>query len=184
MKIQKKGFTLIEVLVVVAIIAVMSAVVLAMVSPSRVKKELENQSRILSTDIRALQRSVLTGAVPPSFPEETVLCGMGVHRSDDGYTLYAITRDDADSVTSNGCRGTYSRTFSGPTTLIQEKSMKAGVTMSNVDDMYFEAPNAIMYKGGGITNDTLEYSLEKDSYTYHVCVEGGIRVKEQYSNSC
>jgi prepilin-type N-terminal cleavage/methylation domain-containing protein len=61
MKYQKKGFTLIEVVVVVAIIAIMSAVIFSSVSSGRSQSAVDAATRTLVNSIRELQQYALTG---------------------------------------------------------------------------------------------------------------------------
>lgn len=61
MKHQKKGFTLIEVVVVVAIIAIMSAVIFSNVNSGRSQSAVDAATRTLANAIRELQQYSLTG---------------------------------------------------------------------------------------------------------------------------
>ncbi len=58
---KKKGYTLVEVLVVIAIIGIASAITLASVSGGRVKKQVEGDARRLAGALREVQNNALAG---------------------------------------------------------------------------------------------------------------------------
>ncbi len=66
---RQKGFVLIEVLMVITIIGILSAVAIPRLDQTLAERELDNSARILASDLRYLQQICLNTAPNDLFPQ-------------------------------------------------------------------------------------------------------------------
>jgi prepilin-type N-terminal cleavage/methylation domain-containing protein len=136
----RKGFTLIELVVVIAIIGIVSALMLTALSASRNSSELESSATEVITALREAQNYALTGR------EISVDCN-----------LYRMSFNGSDYILKNTGTG------AGTCTLLQDYKLKNGVTFVGSSNVDFEAPHAI--KTGA-----LSVGLTKGGKNYYVCI--------------
>lgn len=141
-----RGFTTLELLTVIAIIGIMSSVLFVSLSPQKTSKELENAARQFTTDVKALQRSVLNGTSPSGVTE--IVCGHGIYTNGTNeYKLFVKTK--TSDAGGNCLDVSYSRNFS-PGDEYRTQTFDSGVTITPTPtrSLYFQVPNAKVYGGG------------------------------------
>ncbi|NCU41477.1 MAG: prepilin-type N-terminal cleavage/methylation domain-containing protein [Candidatus Moranbacteria bacterium] len=168
------GFTLIEVMAVIAIISIMSSILFVSFDGPRKQTYLDNAGRQFITDLRFVQQSALSGTVPSGITGS--ICGHGLHRTSlGGYQFFVIEK----SKVSNDCTGTYSRTYDPLRGELygEIKVFERGVTLGTASDMYFETPHASVYYNNNILTGNA-YVLNLDSENFSVCVTSSGNIKE------
>ena len=169
-----RGFTLIEVMAVIAIISIMTAILLVSFDGTKKQTNLDNASRQFVTDLSFLQKSALSGTVPPGVTGS--VCGHGLHRTGSGgYEFFVIEKSEV----SNDCTETsYSRTYdSSRDSIYGTKVFEKGVILENsAQDLYFEVPHAKVYYNNSIAN--APYTLSLDGENLSVCVTASGEIKE------
>ena len=167
-----RGFTLIEIMAVIAIISIMTAILLVSFDGTKKQTNLDNASRQFVTDLSFLQKSALSGTVPPGVTGS--VCGHGLHRTNSGgYQFFVIEK----SKVSN-CTGAYLRTYdSSRGSIYGTKVFEKGVALENsAQDLYFEVPHAKVYYNNSIAN--APYTLSLDGESLSVCVTASGEIKE------
>lgn len=148
---EKKGFTLIELMVVVAIFAIMAGVAFSHIASTRGNVELETAANELVAAIRETQNYALTGKLG----DESDVCSgyvfaPGVPAS-NSYTISASNPDD--------CSFSISKEIGG------------SVVVASGGAITFNAPHADKIPPG-----MTDIVLEKNGSNYHVCVNGAGRI--------
>lgn len=157
-----RAFTLIEMLVVMAIVGIMTAVVVVSFGSGRTEKELETNAREFASAVREAQNYALTGK---QAVEGGSACAFSVTWTDS--STYKL-----GSTPSGSCEAT-------PTSLVNY-SLKNGVTMNNFGTISFKLPWAAVVSGGGS-----QVIFSKSSGTYSVCINTEGKITDQVgSSSC
>lgn len=158
----KKGVTLIELVTVMAIISIGTAIVLVSLSGSRAEKELEAEARKVAAIIKEAQNYSLTG-------KNTASCVP---------IAPSTTKSNRLTVTPNGNSYALSGCNSAAYTLGYDIIFSGG-TVNYVD---FSVPH------GAVTFDvataTGRITLSKSGRTYSICIGTGGLVEEKSGSSC
>ncbi len=167
-----RGFTLIEVMAVMAIVGVMSAMVFTSLRSGKEQKSVEGEARKVAAAIREVQNYALTGKqIGGSVP-----CRFGVE---------ALTAGDAQikSKESHRTGASCSSGASIPAT-ISIITLSNGVIFANdLDyDFFFTVPRGELDPNGNVTPIGLR--LSKGATTYSVCVYPGGQVKDVSGAVC
>ncbi len=171
---QKKGFTLIEVLVVVAIIGIASAIILVSIGNGRTQKQVEGDARRLVGMLREIQNDALSGkqvvlgriscafVFPPSASAETIISP--TYRYRNGASCASTLSDDLPSL-----------------------NLTPGVSISVANaGVSFVVPWGEVWDGSLTARlaSTVQYTLVKSGVTWSVCVYPGGRIEEIAGASC
>ncbi len=163
-----RGFTLVEVMITMAIIGVMSVVSLGTISGSRGNKDIEANARILMTTIREAQNYALTGknirgmcGAKPCVPYSFKVSASG--------SAYVLEQSSIDAP------AVFAGTASTLLNAVTVNSTNGGVV--------FTVPRGEPSKGTGgaelVGSDVVDFSVSKDGKTSHVCVYPLGRVEEK-----
>jgi prepilin-type N-terminal cleavage/methylation domain-containing protein len=136
---NKKGFTLIEVLVVCAIVGIMSAVILVMMSSgNRQKNEVQVAAREVAAAVREAQNYALNGK------NASASCGnQYTFIPSNGYASYSIT----------GC-------------VTANYTLKNGVVFTTGDTVRYDTPHAGMTPNSTVTITVSKNSITKNVCVY------------------
>jgi prepilin-type N-terminal cleavage/methylation domain-containing protein len=96
-KVNQRGFTVVEMIIVLAIIGVISSIVIFNVNTERQNSALFRTAQKLSLDLRRAQNFALSSK---TYKTSGVPCGWGIHFNGTGSTSYVIF---ADSAVSSNC---------------------------------------------------------------------------------
>ncbi len=137
---REKGFTLIEMLVVVFIVGIMSVLVFANYRDNRDKYELYQAAQKLESDIRKMQNMAINGVEIPGICSTANTChGYGIYinfADGNSYILFADKNNDQDY--DNGIDGIY-----------ETVQMPSKVSFNNVDpnplNIFFRPPDPNTY---------------------------------------
>lgn len=142
------AFTLIEVLVVLAILSIMSSVLLFDYSSGRVTQELEGTAREVASAFREAQNYALTGyqGVASTNP-----CRFVVAWSGSAYTTTYWYKDGSGACTLS--------------TVLRSYTLGSGVVFSGTGNFYFTLPHASVSFAGA----SLPVALSKAGSNYVVC---------------
>lgn len=151
---NKKAFSLVELMVIIGIIGIMSSVVIVSLQRGRVEKELETSAREVSAAIREAQNNALTGKSASS------TCS-------DYYFTYIAGSTYTVGGSPNSCPST-------------SYALKNGVTFESGGSFYFRIP----FGGVELVTPLDEFPvdiklLKGDDSEYHICVNGAGAVTEQ-----
>jgi prepilin-type N-terminal cleavage/methylation domain-containing protein len=83
---QQQGFTLVEMIVVIAIIGVMMAFSIPNFTLAKRQGQVQAVQRELASDLRLAQTTTLSQHVDPAHPNNTNSMGLSIHR--DGYVVF------------------------------------------------------------------------------------------------
>ena len=135
---MNKGFTLIEILVVLAIIVIITGIVIFNVGLERQNSALLRSAQKLSLDLRRAQNYSLSSKV---FNTLGVPCGWGVHFNGVGSTNYIIF---ADLATSADCSNRDFLRASNGSEDFETVNLESGITISSLSssltDIVFTPP--------------------------------------------
>jgi len=139
---MNKGFTLIEMIVVLAIIVIITGIVIFNVGTERQNSALLRSAQKLSLDLRRAQTFGLASKV---FKTTGVPCGWGVHFNGAGSTSYITFADLASS--ANCSDRDFVRAGNGSEDF-EVANFEAGVSISslsnNLSDVVFSPPEPIV----------------------------------------
>jgi type II secretory pathway pseudopilin PulG len=147
---NKKAFSLVELMVIIGIIGIMSSVVIVSLQRGKVEKELETAAREVSAAIREAQNNALTGK---SASSSDPIC------TQYDFTYYANANYSVGTVGGLGCP-------------LVGYTLKNGVTFASSGSFSFSIPFGNISSGASI-------QLTKNSSSYYVCVSTGGAVTEQ-----
>jgi prepilin-type N-terminal cleavage/methylation domain-containing protein len=158
-----RAFTLIEVMVVVAIIGIMAGIVIIPLGNGRIERELEANAREFVGVVREAQNYALTGrqAVAGTDP-----CRFHMSWSGSNYTLTYWYKDAGGTCNQTSPMAAY--------------TLKNGVVFGNSDTLYFTLPHANLDFSTGSRGAT----LTKQSISHIACVYADGRISDQSGASC
>lgn len=177
------GFTLLEVLVVVAIIGIMTSVAFVSVQRGKIDKEVSAAAEQVASAIREAQNYALSGK-QPSTTETT--CGFGFRRIN--LTRYNIFYNHTTASLSTCAdvpkiydTAIASSNFTGIT--LPNGVLFNGTT--SVQRMYFSIPFGMMFNNDGSSLVSIKrFLVYKDTIYYAICVNPGGFVEVRKGNSC
>lgn len=165
---KKRGFTLVELMVVMAMTAIMISVTIVSLSGSRDKKAVESEARKFAAVVREAQNYALTGK---QFVSGRVTCSVGIGdiTSDEaGYEVLYFYRSGADC------------TISPSQVTFATNTLSNGVHFSSTTSAF----NFAVPRGETGLGSTLRIGLNKGSVMYSVCVYPTGRVEDVSGASC
>ncbi len=132
------GFTLIEMLVVLAIIIIITGIVIFNVGSERANAALERSAQNLSLDLRRVENYALSAK---EFKNSGAPCGWGIHFNGAGSTSYIIF---ADTASSPDCSNRdFKRAADGSEdfeTVNLDGGIQIGVLSAGLSDVVFSPP--------------------------------------------
>lgn len=170
---HRRGFTLIEIMVVMAIIGIVTAVTIVSFGSGKERKAVEGQARKVAAAIREMQNYALTGKqigtnVPCKFGPGSILT------SDVTFGLMYTYR------TGTSCSAGMSASTIIPGMIM---SLENGVTFaSDSNEFFFTVPRGELDPNGNLP--PIDIQLSKGSTTYSVCVYPGGQVKDVAGTTC
>lgn len=136
------GFTLIEILIVLAIIIIITSIVIFNIGSERQNSALFRSAQKLSLDLRRAQTYTLSSKV---FKTQGVPCSWGIHFNGVGSTNYIIFADSASAV--NCSDRDFIRASSGSEDF-ETINLESGIIISglsnNLSDVVFTPPDPIV----------------------------------------
>ncbi len=154
-----QAFTLIEMVIVIAIVGIMTSIIVVSLGNGRTQREVETNAREFASVLKEAQNYALTGKQVGS----GVVCSFNVTWSGSAYHL--------DAVAKNGSACT------GSSTLVATYALKQGVVFQSSGSISFSLPWAVT------TAKTIQ--LTKSTSTHTVCLNsGGSVVDYAGSNAC
>lgn len=160
-RLTRKGFSFLELMTVIAMVGIMTAVTLVSLNKSRSEKDVEVAARVVAGALHEAQNYALTGENASSS------CG-GMY-----WFKYKITGDSDYEI--SGC-------------LSAKYTLPKNITFNEVGSIYFTTPHADIYGADGNllfaqdpykTAGYLDITLKKDSSEYHVCLYPAGDIKEK-----
>lgn len=156
---ERHGFSLMEVVMVIAIIAIMTAIGLIAVQSTRSKTALEAAANEVMASLRETQNYALTGKLG----NETEKCS--------GYRFQSVANTDRYSIAGQASAGS-TCSFS-----VNQK-LSGGVTFNGVYSETFSVPH------GNVSNASLTIGLSRGGNNYYVCVNGAGRITKGPTTGC
>lgn len=167
----KKAFSLIELIIVIAIVVIMTAVLFVNRNSGRASSDVKNVSRQVAAQIRALQNEALNGK---SVGSQNV-CWYGF-KTTNGSKAYSIEYSDCTVAVPPA-----NPNISGTQTVDLSKK-RVSFSGTNADMVLsFESPRGNVY--GGVKK-TIGITSEDGSVTNFVCVSAAGIVTEQTTIPC
>jgi len=157
---QKNGFTIIEMIVAVAIISIMAVLILANYNQGRSQLSVDGVAQALMVDLRQAQSMALAGAL--------------TNGKYGGYGIYSVSTTQYDlffneNIENNGCQKDgfeYSNSGSNGL-LIKRVSLPNNITISfnnnNVNNVFFAPPQPKTCIGNDANNESMTISLTDNS---------------------
>ncbi|MFZ3031732.1 MAG: prepilin-type N-terminal cleavage/methylation domain-containing protein [Candidatus Moraniibacteriota bacterium] len=175
---RQRAFTLIEILIVIAIITIFATVILIDSSQGRVRRETENAGREMESAMRVAQNYALTGrkVVDDAIPTTALPCYFMV-RWDGGLSSYAITYIYKNT-SSDACSP------SGPSFVLATYALKSGVTFNTTGSFYFSLPHANIFDGSGAITTSKGVIMEKVGIRQIACIYAGGRIERASGSTC
>ncbi len=170
----KKGFTLIEIVIVIAIIGIASSIVLVTVSNGRTRAQVEGDARRLSGMLRELQNNALSGE---QIVSGRISCGFSLPPSAASAITIVPTY-----LYRNGA--TCATTLSG---VLPTFSFSPGVSLSAANGgVRFVVPWGKVWDGTGAAPlaAPVQYTLAKSGVVWSVCVYPEGRIEEAAGAGC
>lgn len=143
-RIRTPGFTLIEVVIVIAIIGITSALVLVTLSGQRQARNLERAAREVMATLREAQNYALSGRAG-AINENNTYYGVNINAG----VSYSV-------VSSSGTIGSY--------------TLKNGATFTSASLVRFLLPRGDVYIGGTALSGSHRISLTNAGLNRHLCV--------------
>ena len=169
---KNRGFTLLEVVIVIAIMGILSMITLVSWSQSRTEKDVELAVREFQAIMRQAQGNAMVGKMDPNNPNNTPceyrLLTVG---NSAPYTQYKLAYKYKNGPTCSGGLQT-----------LQTFTLPNGVVFSNKwsdDGLVFTLPT-----GSGTAANTSSIALTKGSVTRNICVPQDGRGGRNGSFSC
>lgn len=128
--IKRKGFTLIEMLVVMSIVALLSVLILAQYRYAQKQYALQQAAEKLASDIRRAQNMAISGA---GITQNIYGYGIYLKKDDSTYTLYADT--EPTRTTKNG-NCFYDRTGPSKDDKEYDVTLSSGINIEKVEPAY------------------------------------------------
>jgi len=167
---RKKGFTLVELMIVMAIVGIMTAVTIVSLSGARDRKAAEGEARKFAAVVREVQNYALTGK---QLGTGLVTCSVGMNAIASGATSYGIfytyrSGDDCNTSASNA---------------FVTNTISNGVAFSSAANAFsFSVPRGEINLGGN--PDPIPIQLSKGSATYTVCIYRSGRIEDVNGSVC
>ena len=173
---MNKGFTVVEIVVVLGIMAVITGIVLFNVGSEKQNAALFRSAQNLSLNLRKAENNALSSKV---FKDSKVPCGWGVHFNGVDSTSYAIF---ADTTIAQNCFGRNYKMDSGEE--LETVNLEAGVKIKsinnnildiNISDVVFTPPAPLVrftsFYGGQDGSNTINIILvNKNSSTRTIAI--------------
>lgn len=170
-----KGFTLIELMIVVAIVSISAVVMLLSFGNARTKKELETNAREFASVIREAQNYALTGKQVGS----GVTCRFDVVWENSTYNIYAVKRDSPTT-----CPVISDYTTSPNVSSVASYSLKQGVSFGNASFVNFDLPWANIVRSPVTPSGTPITVFSKSGFYHSICLEDGGKLTDKADNGC
>ncbi|MBP7811685.1 MAG: prepilin-type N-terminal cleavage/methylation domain-containing protein [Candidatus Moranbacteria bacterium] len=172
---KKNGFTLIEILVVVAIIAIFSAIVIPNVNAARIGKQVEANARSLASALREAQNHALAGERAVT---NRVSCSFSFGPSAASVTSIARAYQYRNGATCAASTRSESLTAFSLTQGVRLLEANVGVR--------FKVPWGEVWNGTGSEKlgSVVRYTLAKSTARWSVCVYPEGRIEEVLGSSC
>lgn len=176
------AFTLVEVVVVMAIIGIMTAVVSVSLGDSRTKKELETNARAFVGVVREAQNYALTGKqfTVSGVVQDPCTDGFRVRWYDGASNTYTLRYRYKN--TTGSCSGFLVATY----------ILKNGVVFvggPSFNSIYFTLPHANILNNSGISLESVSpnyvtVTFTKQSLSHVVCIYADGRILDQAGSTC
>ncbi len=164
---NKKAFTLLELMIVCSIIGIMTAAIIVSLINSQIKKEVEIEARIVAAAIREAQNYALTG--------KTTQAG-------DLPCKYRFTSNSGDgSYKIRYYYHTNANSDCGNERIYAVYSLKNKVSFAASRDFYFTVPHGIPSPS---PFSTVTVTVRKSTSVYNICVYPSGLVKEKGTGGC
>ena len=181
---NKKGFSLIELMIVIAIISIMAGIILSSTSQGRTKHELETAMREVAAGIRGAQNNALSGKRSGSNRP----CHFAFKA---GANLYEIEGEFYDPTKTSNCDSTtiplvYATVGAGnlPTGVAVTSTYKG----NSISEIKFMVPFGEIFANNGATamgtvieeaiEESIRVTVQKEGLSYVICVAPSGRIDE------
>lgn len=155
---QKKGFTLIEAVVVMAVISILAGIISVSYGAQRARNDVEASAREFASILKLAQNYALTGK---QMSDTTTTCQFIVTASGSTYSLWYRIKS-AESCTADPA-------------LIATYNLRPGVGISTAGATF-----TLPWAGTGLANGTYTtFTLSKSSATRFVCLYASGAITEQ-----
>jgi len=172
------GFSLIELVVVIAIIMIMTALLLTVGAEDRTKRALQTASRQVAAGLREAQTRALNGSVNGTQYPCDFTFDLGGGSYDIRFSYYdpdpdstSFTKDDGD-----GQINCQDKVEDG--VAVSGVALPKGVTATDSASITFDVPHGVPYDESGKLKDSKPFVLQSDNLFYAVCLSPSGRVDE------
>lgn len=163
----KKGFSLLELMIVIAFIGIMTSVTIVSLNSSRTKKQVEDTAREVAAAIREAQNGALTGKKTDA---THLPCNYYFTRVSD--SAYSLSYQYHTGSTSNCATGPFPANQTLATYVTQN-----GVSVNSFNTITFQVPFANI--SGLVPVNLMPIIVNKGSVNYAVCVSSSGNVWEK-----